>query len=671
MEISNDSLQFKDALTLASPFIKSLVDVFIVPKLIQLKERTSKTKENVYEPTMQDFSEYLHRTYKRLIVVNTLVFNNKQRLLSEIYQPLSIYLENAPHKKHKIEDFPEKLSRKYGNILITDTAGMGKSTLMKLMFTKLVNSKIGVPIFVELRRLNKSKKILDEIREQLNSLTTAVNTDILMELLSEGGFVIILDGYDEISLLDREVVTADIQDFVTRATQNRFLITSRPEQALKSFGNFQEFGIAPLLKNEAFELLRRYDSQGEISSLLIKKLKEKEMSNIEEFLTNPLLVSLLFTAFEHKQTIPFKKYLFYRQVYDANFENHDLAKGDSYVHDKYCKLEIDDFHQVLRHIGFNCFKLQKIEFTKDELLRIIVEARKFCVGINFRESDFLDDLIKTVPLFTQDGNYYRWSHKSLQEYFAAQFIYLDSKTQQQLILQKMYESKNTENFINLFSLYYDMDYKTFQNVIEFQFLEDFLKYCKKFYRGIFPDVNNEEIIRRKELCYGIDSYLFYTISKDDAHHLDGKEISDALSKLNIKYKSGEYFHMGVIIKPQFIDNFYISQYSTTKLQMLNVFGEKNNKIVREVANRADGRKPQGFEREIPLDSITENKLIKINDSKDEFYNRGNQFSNISDFLEFVRNVPYCVDYNQAMAKHELIKNSIEDESKNNFFLDGF
>ena len=101
---------------------------------------------------------------------------------------------------------------------------------------------------------------------------------MLLDLLADGGFIIMLDGYDEISLSDRDIVTADIQDFISKASNNHYFITSRPEKALSSFGNFQEFRINPLNKKEAFELLRKYDGQGEISTLLIKKLQEQEMS---------------------------------------------------------------------------------------------------------------------------------------------------------------------------------------------------------------------------------------------------------------------------------------------------------------------------------------------------------------------------------------------------------
>jgi predicted NACHT family NTPase len=393
------------AITSVTPLIQSLVDVYVTPKLKQFRDKDKNKKL----PTKENFTEYFHRTFKRLAVMNTLVFHNSQLLLTEIYIPLSIrqvnkQQDNRSNDKIKIDTFPQKLSDDFHNILITDTAGMGKSTMMKKVFISAIYEGCGIPLFIELRRLNKNKTLLDEIQEQLNSLEKDFDRQLLLEVLIQGDFIIILDGYDEITLSDKEIVTADIQDFISKASNNKFFITSRPENALSCFGNFQEFRIEPLNKNEAFTLLRKYDNQGKVSSLLIEKLKEKGMENIDDFLTNPLLVTLLFTAFEYKQTIPLKKYLFYRQVFDSNFEMHDLTKGDSYIHEKKSKLQIDDFDRVLRYMGFYCFKQQKIEFSKDELLQIITKSKLFCVGLSFSEHDFLDDLILSVPLFTKDGN---------------------------------------------------------------------------------------------------------------------------------------------------------------------------------------------------------------------------------------------------------------------------
>jgi len=659
----NDSVALKDVISIASPFIKTLVETFVAPKLRDFRDRNKDNNDIEYLPTDEHFKEYYHRTFKKLIVVNTLVFNNSQKFLPDIFLPLTISSKDSKIPKVKVSGFPEKLSDKFGNILITDTAGMGKSTLMKTIFIDSIYTNVGIPLFIELRRLNKKKTIIDEIKEQLNSINKNFNSELLLDLLAEGEFIIILDGYDEISLDDRDIVTSDLQEFISKASNNKFFITSRPEKALTSFGNFQEFKIESLTKKEAYELLRKYDSQGSISSLLIKKLQEKDLANIQEFLTNPLLVSLLFTAFEHKQAIPFKKYLFYRQVYDANFENHDLTKGDSYMHDKYSNLEIDDFHRVLRHVGYNSLKLQRIEFSKDEILKLISESKKFCVGLVFNESDFLQDILRTVPIFAQDGNYFRWTHKSLQEYFASQYIYLDSKEDQSLILRTLYNHPNIEKFSNVLDLYYDMDYKTFQNIIEFSLLEDFLLYKESSYTDDFANISRGDIEFRKELMFLMKGFIFRFVSVDPSNPFDTKKLTTMLTKYNGQMQGENKKFAGIVLDSFISNDIYLARYQDSKVIILNLLSNKNNPIVKVLSEDYGS---------VELNCILENEyeIKEISDSVDDVLNSEENFKIINMILATKRMTPICIDTKIAKLRFDEIKAGIEFEEKNNFSLGG-
>lgn len=574
---SNDGLLVKNLLATASPLIKSIVDVFVAPKLKSLKDRLSLDSRKHFVPTEDHFTEYFHRTYKKVAVVNTLVFNNSQRILNDIYVPLTLSHEEDDDK-FKMSSFPLSIMREYQKLLVTDTAGMGKSTLMKFLFMQAIDKGLGIPILVELRRLSKDKTILMEIQELLSSISKEFDSRFLFELLAEGGFVIILDGYDEIRLSAKDTVTSDLQSFIQKANNNFFFMTSRPEKALSSFGDFREYSIDPLKKKEAFDLLRKYDRGKVISKLLIKKLQETEMESVEEFLTNPLLVSLLFTAFEHKQTVPFKKYLFYRQVYDANFESHDLTKGDSYIHDKRCGLEIDDFHSVLRYLGFRCLKNQKIEFSKDEILKLIGEANEFCAGLEFRSSDFLNDLIITVPLFTKDGVYYRWSHKSLQEYFAAQFIYLDAKGRQEEILKKILNHRNLDKLVNVLDLFYDMDYKAFRNII----LRELLKGYKNHFDALLNEcegIPREQVIRRCEIAYLLKSVAIRVDYAHDLHVEQNKQFDLELEKYCNKraYEPADWF--GVLQHYGHKEGIWIMNFADSMRSVFEVLMTKRNKVL--------------------------------------------------------------------------------------------
>lgn len=488
----------------AKPVISSLVKNVITPQIQKFAEKVHIAYNELLIPRGEHFEEYLFRTYKKYSIINTLVFKNEQRLLKDLYIPLTIirddHLRRKDKEQVKIDKYPVELVRSYNKILITDTAGMGKSTLTKRLFLDVIENGHGIPIYIEMRRLKEGRPILLEIQEQINSLSKEFDSKLLLEFIQTGGFIFFLDGYDEISLEDRISVTTNVQDFISKAGNNVFILTSRPEQALSSFGDFQTFSISPLTKKEAYELLRKYDNQGLTSKQLIDELKSGQYEMINEFLKNPLLVSLLFAAFDYKQTIPLKKHIFYRQVYDAYFDSHDLSKGDSYIHDKCSKLDIDDFERVLRYVGYRCLRYQKIEFEKDALLQIINEAKDFCPDLDFNSSDFFTDVLTAVPLFCKDGQYYRWVHKSLQEYFAAQFIYKDAKGNQDTILTALYNSENLDKYINLLDIYFDIDNWGFKKNI-------LLPLCESYIGFYNSNVYSSSIINEKQIDDRI-GYLF-------------------------------------------------------------------------------------------------------------------------------------------------------------------
>lgn len=544
---------------IAKPLIESLVSNVVVPKLEKFVERIGIEYNKNLIPQREHFMEYFYRSYKKYSILNTLVFRNSQRELKDLYIPLTINLKTTNSSRQiKIDGYPYELLSSYQKLLITDSAGMGKSTITKKIFLDIIDNGYGIPIYVELRRLSKEHNLLCEINQQLNSLSKEFNSTLLIELIQSGGFVFIFDGYDEIKLSEKNIVTNDIQDFISKAGDNTFILTSRPEASLASFGDFQQVSIDPLKKKESYELLRKYDGQGETSTMLIEKLKSGKYNMIDEFLKNPLLVSLLFVAFDYKQTIPLKKHVFYRQVYDAHFDGHDLSKGGGFTHEKKSRLDIDDFDKILRFTGFECLKQQKIEFTKDELLLILAKAKSFWNSICFNESDILDDLLCAVPLFCQDGAYYKWSHKSLQEYFAAQFIYKDSKSGQDKILSALYNSNHLEKYINVLDLYYDIDQIGFRKNILLPFLIDFVSYFDKASIGTFGDITST-LFNRK--CY-----VYLT-----RETIDFNEVFEKIIAIDPSFRP----NVGVQVNRNTWDIFLIDGSTSYKRPILSILSNKN------------------------------------------------------------------------------------------------
>lgn len=485
----------------AEAAVSALVKTLIVPKIKSASKAVTRFRDKELTPFYTHFEEYLKRSYTKYSVINTLVNKNERKYLKDLYVPLTLVSQTERKNINRIDCFPAKWIRGQGKILITDTAGMGKSTLTKFMFLNTIDEGNIIPIYIELRRLSKSNTILQEVQHQLNSLSKVFDNQLMLDLFKTGGFIFFLDGYDEIALDERSAVTTDINDFISKASDdNFFILTSRPEDALSCFGEFRVYGIRPLERKEAYELIRRYDLRDGVCAGLINELKKNNYETIKDFLSNPLLVSLLVAAYDYKQIVPLKKHIFYRQVYDAYFDLHDLSKGDSYIHDKKSGLDTDEFERVLRYVGFSCLKHHKIEFEKDALLNLIEDAKSYCPDLKFNASDFLSDLLHSVPLFCMDGSYYKWVHKSLQEYFAAQFIYKDSKNSQAEILSALCKSENAAQYVNLLDIYFDVDNWGFTSSITLPLCEAFLKYHEESFF-------NSEIINKDEIDKRI-GYLF-------------------------------------------------------------------------------------------------------------------------------------------------------------------
>lgn len=500
--MAGDLEAIKTIATVAAPLTGAIVETWIKPKLAQL-HKYLKTDQALFENALASkFDEYLIRSYEKHSYISVIVFQNQQKRLEDIYIPLTIQAADR-RVKVPIDRYREEFISTYKKILIRDTAGMGKSTLLKYLFISCIQTNKGVAVFIELRKLKSDQSVLSYIYNELNAIDGEFDKEFILTLIKEGGFVFFLDGYDEIPLDERDKVTTNLQDFISKASNNFFVLTSRPELSLGSFPDFQEFNIQPLESVEAFELLKKYDKAGELSAEIISKLQGKTFQNIEEFLQNPLLVSLLYKSYEYKHSIPLKQHIFYRQVYDSLFESHDLSKSGSFIREKHTKLDIEEFHRVLRALGFITLKLGQIEFDKDSLLSLIKRAKEHCYDLKLQESNLLKDLVTTVPLFHRDGNYFKWAHKAIQEYFAAQFIWLDTKGNQGKILKQIVSSDSSEKYYNVLDLYCDIDFRTFQQTIIYDYLCDFIKHYDLSYSLISrAAIAGKDIHYRKTITFG-------------------------------------------------------------------------------------------------------------------------------------------------------------------------
>ena len=493
----------------------------IVTKVIDYLSTTyNKSKED-----LKDISgileRYLEKCYKNSNSMSTIVFRNQPKTLEDLYIPLTIFKETFPEEsteeKYILDTGRISFLEKYPLIKIVDTAGMGKSTIVKFLAMQAITSGKYIPVIVELRQLTKQTDLLAYIKSQMDFVDEQFTERDIIELFRSGDFLFLFDGYDEIPKDYTTTVTSKMCEFIKNIGNNHIIISSRKDNELDGFEGFQTFSIRPLQKEEAFALIRKYDNNGERGEELIKAIKkDTNLRLLREFLVNPLMVSLLYKAYSYKPDIPYKKYVFYDQVYAALFEEHDFTKPGAYKRQKKCGLDMDEFKCVLKKLGFYCARKNVVEFTREELLGVLRDILNKTPSISTSAGDFQQDLVTTVPLFVQESGKYRWVHKSFYEYFAACFIIYDAKERQTDIIRKITQPRKFVRFQNVLDFCFDMDTTLARKEILLPFLNSFIKHYNQAYAtiSIVDDIEKEKIAVLKSIS-NFAQLVIYVENGDD------------------------------------------------------------------------------------------------------------------------------------------------------------
>ena len=492
--------------TLIKEGISTINKQFIVPKI---KEWSINNKiDNCLINYDNVLSKYFERSVIKCSLLNTVVPDIEKKSLKTIYLPLTLKGFHSSNKNDIIilDKYDKESLEKYNNILILDNAGMGKSTLMKFLFLEVVEKHIGIPFFIELRTLSSDKSIIDclydEIEDIKDTTPQEIKKEFLKAIIDNGDCIFFFDGYDEMTPDNKPIITKKLQDFILKANKNKYFISSRYDDSLIGFNNFDKFSIKPLFKDEAYQLLKKFDNNGDTSNNLINQLEQNANFKVfHEFLSNPLMVSLLYFNYKNAMTLNVTKCEFYNNVYKNLFICYDLRKGGSFEHKKYSNLNIVSFEKVLYYIGFySLLKLKKTLYKEKELLSLI-DASKSYISKDFEAVDYLHDLLETVPLFIKDGTQYSWVHKSFQEYFAAMF--LSNLPNKNTLLPRIFQYDKIEMYSKLLDFYYELDSETFNEIIVKNFLDDFVSYMQS-------NIQDADYLFIKSLLFSQDITLNYT-----------------------------------------------------------------------------------------------------------------------------------------------------------------
>ncbi|WP_246261461.1 NACHT domain-containing protein [Alteromonas ponticola] len=391
------------------------------------------------------FSKYLRRSHERYSKIKTLLYRDRPVSLKEHY----VYTDLALDKK-KISgtEIFETFNKNRKNVVV-GTAGSGKSVLLKKIFCNLVENKSEfIPILVELRLLiqpDNHLSIFDYIYNSLSALDEGLTKEQLHYALKLGKVALLFDGFDEIDFEKKEVYEREILEISNKYTNSVIIVSSRPDDNFNSWDEFFIYRTQKLTREQAIDLVSRIDYDVTVKDKFINELKSGLYNEHVDFISNPLLLTMMLLTYEQLAEIPEKIHIFYEQAFDTLFHKHDALKS-LYKRKSYTSLPIDDFKNIFSAFCIITYTDKKLSFTYNEIIGYISKA----IEIEDFEIDarkFFNDLLKSVCIIQRDGNIFTFSHRSFQEYFTAKFLAKSESLDLMKILDNISTNRIADNVL--------------------------------------------------------------------------------------------------------------------------------------------------------------------------------------------------------------------------------
>lgn len=389
-----------------------------------------KTASNTWEKFKTDyklvFKEYLKNAYDKYSKVKTMIYRTQPWPLigpdgffvNPYFAPASDY---AYRKTGSclLEGISTIISYTHHHVVIQADGGMGKSTLMKYLFLSTLDDNVYIPIFVELRELNvidDDYDLTEFFFDKLYSLGSTLDPKYMEHTLSNNLYIFLLDGYDEIHTLKRNIFQRKFDKFVDMYPDNIYIVSSRPIGNFWEFQRFTVYSLLPFGFKQAISQIEKLKYDEKIKANFITALKNGLYEKHKDFASNPLLLNIMLLTYEDYGDIPKKLHNFYSAAFDTMLHRHDATKG-VFQRELKCRLSDDHYKNTFAQFCFMTYCRGEMEFSRNEIKRLLNY-----IDDSIQVDDFIYDMQNALCVFFQTGTNYVYSHRSFQEYFTAVFL---------------------------------------------------------------------------------------------------------------------------------------------------------------------------------------------------------------------------------------------------------
>jgi predicted NACHT family NTPase len=414
--------------------------------------------------------------YIQINVLGTLIAKQGKRLeqLTQNFQAQKYKsLQTESHDNmHPVLEVIERCPK----LIILGKPGAGKTTLLKYLAVRCNSGEWRgdrLPIFVTLKDFAEAPnqpRLLEYIsqrdldyydaaldpeqaaKDKLRRLRIQTEFD---QVLQDGRALILLDGLDEVRAEDHDRILAELRGFIEKYRNNPFLMTCRLSAWEYTFEAFTEIEVIDFQQNQINKFAQKWFSDKRMKSEDFLSCLDRH-PRVRDLATNPLLLTLLCSAFENSGDLPINRAELYRDGVDALLKKWDSTRG---IHRDqiYQELSHQRKKDLLSTIAVQTFQDNQYFFLRSQVESTITAYLKTLDKTSNEDSIQQDSETVLRAIEAQHGllveraqGVYSFSHITFHEYFVArQFIFRNVNQDEKLdeLMKHLCERRWREIFL--------------------------------------------------------------------------------------------------------------------------------------------------------------------------------------------------------------------------------
>ena len=349
-------------------------------------------------------------------------------------------------------------------VIITGPGGIGKSMFLKHLLLEATEKKTPggfIPVFTSLKEFTPDYPDIESCIYKENEGLLCVSFEKFKNDLKKGGFLLLLDGLDEVSYQNMVEFDKYLEKFIIDNPNNQIVMSSRPYTDFVSYKRFTVLKLLPLRTEQSIELIEKIPASvgnRKARQDFISRIKNSEFDKHKDFISNPLLLTIMFMTFEQYGRIADRIHVFYNDAFQTMYWKHDRDNNHNLERKYKTGFDCDTFAEYLSEFCARSYFEDKFIFTWNEINRIY---QSLSLNKNVKEKhstkDFVDDLADNLCLMYRTNDGYDFYHRSFQEYFCALYFSNDKTDSQLSSFASLYsDMRSKKKGDQTFGMLYDM-----------------------------------------------------------------------------------------------------------------------------------------------------------------------------------------------------------------------